>query len=131
MPDQPFSSLSCPVVVLRIRESQLRTDTAADALRDELVAAYERSQAVNVIVDAGALVYLSSTGIRPLLALNKRVHEREGRLLLCCLRPEVAEVLTVSRLISSGRTHASPVAFEKHDNIVTAITGLYPSVEPA
>jgi anti-anti-sigma factor len=128
MSDQPFQYLSCPVVVLRIRESQVMGDALADTLRDELLAIYQQSGAVHAVIDLQPVVYLSSAGLRPLLTLNRSVREREGRLLLCNLSREVEGVFAATRLIS---THgAAPATFEKHGDVPGAIASLYQSTGP-
>ena len=97
-------------------------DTVADALRDELLAVYERSGAVHVIIDMAQVEYLSSAGIRPLLALNRQVREREGRLILCKLLETVHGVLLATRLVSTSR--AAPATFENFPTIQEAVASL-------
>jgi anti-anti-sigma factor len=128
MADQPFKYLSCPVVVLRISEAQVMGDALADTLRDELLAVYQQSGAIHVVLDLQQVVYLSSAGLRPLLTLNRAVRQHEGRLLLCNLRPEVEEVFEATRLIS---THGSaPATFEKQADVPGAIASLSQGTTP-
>ena len=123
MSEQQPRYVQCPVLVLRVNESQVTGDTVADALRDEFLALYEHSGAVHVVLDMGQVTYLSSAGIRPLLALNKEVREREGRLVLCGLTRDVESVFVATRLISSSR--AVPATFEKHSDVPSAVASLY------
>jgi anti-anti-sigma factor len=111
------------VIVLRVNESQVMGDTVADALRDELQALYKGSGAVHVVIDMAQVAYLSSAGIRPLLALNRDVREREGRLVLCCLSEDVESVFIATRLVSS--TRGTPATFEKHPDVPAAVASLY------
>jgi anti-anti-sigma factor len=115
--------VQCPVLVLRVTESQVMGDTIADALRDEFLALYDSSRAVHVIIDMEQVAYLSSAGIRPLLSLNRKVREREGRLILCRLNSDVEGVFVATRLISSGR--AMPATFESHPDVPSSIASLY------
>ena len=119
--------VQCPVLVLRVTESQVMGDTIADALRDEFLALYETSQATHVVIDMGQVVYLSSAGIRPLLSLNRKVREREGRLILCHLSSDVEGVFVATRLISSSRS--IPATFESHPDVPTSIASLYQTPE--
>jgi anti-anti-sigma factor len=57
------------------------------------------------VIDAGArrllldfeeLVYISSAGLRMALAVAKRMRAAGGRLALCSLQPQIAEVFAVS-----------------------------------
>jgi anti-anti-sigma factor len=123
MSEEQTSYVQCPVLVARVTESQVMGDTVADALRDQLLALYDRTGAIHAVIDMEQVAYLSSAGIRPLLALNREVHEREGRLILCGLNREVEGVFVATRLISP--THSVPATFESAPDISTAIAHLY------
>ena len=122
MSEQPFKHISCPLVVLRIEASQLIGDVVAEALREEFLAAYQRVGARHVVVDFQAVTYLSSASFRPLLSLLRDVRAKTGRMVLCNLHPDVHEIFTVTRLISS---HSSaPAAFEVQANVADAVASL-------
>ena len=123
MSEQQPRYVQCPVLVLRITESQVMGDTVADALRDEMLALYEQTGATHVVIDMEQVTYLSSAGIRPLLSLNREVRDREGRLILCNLTRDVESVFVATRLVSTSR--ATPATFEKHDNVPGAVANLY------
>lgn len=125
MSDTSTEQVECTLVVLRVTRTELAGDSIADRLRDELLALYDASGARHVLLDLETVKYLSSAGIRPLLTLNKRVREREGRLILIHLTPEVESVLAATRLISSSRSH--PATFERQLDITSAVASLYPS----
>jgi anti-anti-sigma factor len=69
--------------------------------------------------------YLSSSGLRPFLSLNKKVREREGRLILARLLADVESVFVATRLISSHR--AAPTTFEHYADVPSAVAALYAS----
>lgn len=118
----PFKHIRCPVLVIRIEPSQLIGDAFADALRDELLAAWRVVDARHVVVDFQPVTYLSSASFRPLLSLLREVRAHGGRLVLCNLQPYVHEVFSVTRLISShGNT---PSAFEVQPDLFAAIASL-------
>jgi anti-anti-sigma factor len=122
MSDQLFKHISCPVIVLRIEPSQLVGDLIAEALREEFLTARQRVAARHVVVDFQTVTYLSSASFRPLLSLLREVRAQSGRLVLCNLNPDVHEVFTVTRLISS---HGSaPAAFEVQADVPAAIASL-------
>src|SRR5437763_13103321 len=125
------SHLQCPVVVLTIAQAQILGDEVADALRDQLLAVAVQSQARNVVLDFGRVTFLSSSGFRPLLSLHRLLRQQEGKLLLCCLSPEVYEIFAVTRLISTKGFTRAP--FEVYDNVTSAVTSLYkpPEAPPA
>jgi anti-anti-sigma factor len=109
--------------VVRLTESQVMGDTVADMLRDDLLALYEQTKGIHAIIDMEKVVYLSSAGIRPLLALNRQVRDREGRLILCGLTKDVEGVFVATRLISNNRS--TPATFEHAADVPTAIANLY------
>jgi anti-anti-sigma factor len=122
MSDQPFKHISCPAIVLRIEPSQLVGDIIAEALREEFLMARQRVGARHVVVDFQPVTYLSSASFRPLLSLLREVRAHGGRLVLCNLNPDVHEVFSVTRLISS---HGStPAAFEVQPDVAAAIASL-------
>jgi anti-anti-sigma factor len=123
MPEKPFKHLVCPVVVVKITEAQIRGETLADALRDELLAVATQCTAVYVVLDFKAVSFAVSTAVRPLLSLNRYLHLNGGRLILCNLDPNVRETLEVMRLISSsGSTHAT---FDAQPDVPTAVASIY------
>jgi anti-anti-sigma factor len=122
MADQPFKHISCPVVVLRIEMSQLIGDALADAIREEFLIARKRVGARHVVVDFSPVTYLSSASFRPLLSLLREVRAHGGRLVLCNLHPDVHEVFSVTRLISSHGV--TPAAFEVQPDAAAALRSL-------
>lgn len=119
----PPSYSACPVLVLRVTEANVAGDAVADRLRDELLARYDHSGATHVVLDLSAVSYLSSSGLRPLLALSRQVRAREGRLVLCGLSADVQGVFVATRLIASGG--AAPATFESQPDVPAAVASLY------
>ncbi len=77
----------------------------------ELMAHEERF----LVLDLGGLEYISSAGLRTILAVTKRLREKQGRLLLASLKSVVREVFDIS-----GFSSIIPI-FESVD---AAISGL-------
>jgi anti-anti-sigma factor len=129
MSDPQTPMVDCPVVILRVREAQLNSETMSETLRDRLLALYLQSAAVHAILDLRAVKYLSSAGFRPLLSLNRQVRERGGRLVLCNLHPDVQEIFTVTRLVDP--TGKEPTAFLMKPNLAAAVDHLCaPALSP-
>jgi anti-anti-sigma factor len=128
MSEMPFKQISCPVLVLRIEQSQLMGDVVAEALRDEFLQAVRLVGARHVIVDFAIVAYLSSASFRPLLSLLRELRAHGGRLVLCNLQPDVLEIFEVTRLIASQNN--SPAAFEVQANLAEAIACLSQSAPP-
>ena len=123
MSQHPFKHVNCPLLVVKITEAQIRGETLADQLRDELLAAATQTEAVFVVLDMQAVTFLVSTGFRPLLSLNRYLHSKGGRLVLCNLNENIREIFEQTRLIStSGSTH---VVFEVQPDVPSAVVALY------
>lgn len=123
MSDKANTHLCCSVVVLTITIKEVQGDILADGLRDEMLATFVQAQAQSAVIDFRNVSYISSAGIRPLLSLNRQVHVRGGRLILCGLNETVEEILSVTRLIST--TGSGPATFEVQPDVPAAIASLY------
>lgn len=55
-----------------------------------------QSDSVSLLIDLRELVYVSSAGLRVILMAAKRVRAKGGRIALCGLQPQVAEVFEIS-----------------------------------
>lgn len=108
------------VLVLTFRDKDIQTDSLAETLRDQLLDAVQKQKSDKVILDFQNVEYLSSAGFRPLLSLRRHLHEKGGRMVLCNLHPDVANVFRITRLISTTRTSTAP--FEKEDDLAAALT---------
>ena len=60
-----------------------------------------------LLIDFGGLDYISSAGLRAALAVAKRMNAAGGRLALCSLSPQVAEVFEISGVNAIIDIHAS------------------------
>ena len=110
------------VLVLTIVDDHVQTDTVAEELRDELLAVLDGVKPTAVALDFRNVQYLSSAGFRPLLSLRRKLHEVGGRLVLCGLNPEVANVFRLTRLISTSSSYSAP--FEAEADVPAAVARL-------
>jgi anti-anti-sigma factor len=95
------------VLVLTLTDAQVRGDELADELRDEMLGAVAASAASQVVLDFRNVTFLSSVAFRPLLRLHHEVKARGGRVAVCNLSPDVAEVLHLTQVVNSrGAAHA-------------------------
>lgn len=112
MPEPIFERVTCRVesgtLIATFKDAQITGDELADALREELLAALEHFGPAKMIIDFENVVYLSSAGFRPLLGLHRKTTERGCRMMFCNLKPDIAEVFTVTRLISPNPNMKAP-----------------------
>lgn len=80
----------CVIAVM----GRLDTVTAPD-FENECAACGEGEEK-QIILDFSALDYISSAGLRCVLAMAKKLKKREGRVVLCGLKGLVEEVIKVS-----------------------------------
>jgi len=50
----------------------------------------------NLLLDMDSVEYISSAGLRVLLAVAKKLKKEEGEIKLCCLKPYVKEVFDIA-----------------------------------
>jgi anti-anti-sigma factor len=110
------------VLVLTVTAPQLRGDELADELGAELLDAATRHKANRVVLDLGAVQYLSSVIFRPLLQLHAKMKEVQGRVVLCCMSEVVAEVLQLTRMVSTSGSSQAP--FEQQPDVAAAVASL-------
>jgi len=73
-----------------------RLDTAAAPAFEHELAAATQSGTGRLLIDLENLVYVGSAGLRVFLMAAKRARAKGGRIALCGLRPQVAEVFDIS-----------------------------------
>jgi anti-anti-sigma factor len=126
MAEPQFDHIRCRtdqgVLVIEIAERQVQGDDLADVMRKEFAQAADHHQARRVAVDFRQVEYLGSAGFRPLLHLLRKLRDQGGNMLLCNLRPNVAEVFHITRLISTSRS--APAPFEMVPTLEDAVARL-------
>lgn len=75
-------------------EGKMNTGTSPDA--DAYLCGLISGGSNKLLLNMGEVDYVSSTGLRVILATGKKVHTTGGRLALCNLNPSVGEVFRVS-----------------------------------
>ncbi len=86
-------------------EGKLDTQTSPDA-QSELTRLVEDG-ARKILVDFDKLEYVSSAGLRVLLATAKQLKAENGELRICCLNELVKEVFDISGFITIFKVFAS------------------------
>ena len=80
----------------RVIKPKGRLDSSTGpALEAELIAIIE-SGIRRLLLDFSELLYISSAGLRVILLAAKRMKASNGRLALCSLNPQIAEVFKIS-----------------------------------
>ena len=91
------------VLVIVVKQRQLRDYNLAKALEVEMERAVEESEVKDTILDLAEVIMMTSSALMALLGLRIAVREAAGKLVLCNLQSAVAEALTVSQLLVENR----------------------------
>lgn len=75
-----------------------------------------------VVVDFAGVSYISSSGLRALMLGAKAAKAAQGRLVVCCLNPAVAEIFRISRF---------HLVVEVQSDLATALAALSSSAAAA
>jgi len=90
------------------------------ALRDEIVAAMERADAKNVVLDLRNIKVLTSVALFPFIEVRSVSEQLGGHVVLCNVDTAVAQALTVSQLLVETREHAHYLVLA--EDVPSAIT---------
>ncbi len=123
MSDPVTASVLCDaVLVLTVNVAEVRGEALTSELERAFAAEVDRTGATRVVVDLAAVRYITSSGVRTLLALRHRVGARGGRVVLCGLSEMVSEVLHLLRFIDA--TGRRPAPFDVRPDVAAATASL-------
>jgi stage II sporulation protein AA (anti-sigma F factor antagonist) len=93
----PSEKTKGKVLVLK-PEGRLDSNTV-NAAEADLFSYLEKGE-TRVVLDLSDLDYISSSGLRLVLMMGKRLSFKQGKLALCGLKPHIREVFEISGFIS-------------------------------
>ncbi len=99
---------------IQILRPQGRLDSASSPVLEREAFDCIDGGARRLLIDFVGLDYISSAGLRAALAVAKRMSAAGGRLVLCSLSPQVAEVFEISGVDSIIEIHASAESATTH-----------------
>jgi len=86
------------VTVVRFNDRKILDATAIEELGGELFALVENENRKNLLLNFTGVEFLSSAALNKLIILDKKVKASGGRLKMCHVRPEIAEIFAITRL---------------------------------
>ncbi len=107
-------------LVVAIQEKVLRDTTTCYAIRDEIIAVIDSTEAKNLVLDMARIEYTGSVGLLAFLGARRRLPA--GRIVLCAMSKNVREVFRVCALISSDANKSGP--FETAESVEAALAAL-------
>jgi anti-sigma B factor antagonist len=86
------------VTVVRFSDRKILDATAIEELGEELFALVESEKRKSLLLNFTGVEFLSSAALNKLIILDKKVKANGGRLKMCEVRPEIAEIFAITRL---------------------------------
>ena len=113
------------VVIGRFHVQRLTEDQNVEQLGQDLFALVEQFDKLKIIISLQSVEYLTSSVLGKLITLHRKLHRKQGRLILTDLQSEVKEVMRLSRLIdyfSTAETVANGLQDLKADEAARSDT---------
>ncbi len=87
-----------PAVVARFTRPQLSEDENLEQMGQELLSLIEQYNCRQLVLSLELVDFITSAALGKLITLHRRLHRKEGKLVLCGAHGTVADVLRTSRL---------------------------------
>lgn len=87
-----------PAVVARFTKPQLSEEENLEQMGQELLSLVDQYNCRQLVVSLELVDFITSAALGKLITLHRRIHRKEGRLVLCGAHGTVADVLRTSRL---------------------------------
>jgi anti-sigma B factor antagonist len=86
------------VTIARISETHIRDLPQIEQIGKHLLDLVENHDCPRLVLDFTKVQTLSSQALGMLITLEKTISDKEGRLVLCSIRPEISRLFEISRL---------------------------------
>lgn len=93
------------VLILRFLAAKISEATNADEVGDELDDLLANPQLTRVLLDLDGVEFLSSAALNRLILMDQKLRPRGGKVKICSARPEITEVLQITRLDTLFELH--------------------------
>ena len=86
------------ITIARLREERISDGEELRLLSQELTALADTEGRNRLLINLGAVEYLSSSAIGVLIVVRKKVRSREGVVRLCNLHPDILTMFTITQM---------------------------------
>ncbi len=86
------------VTIVHFIDNRITEELGIQEIGQELVDLVDREGRSKLVLNFSNVGFMSSAALGKLITLNKKVKARNGKLRLCCIRPEIREVFTITKL---------------------------------
>lgn len=83
-----------------MRRKQLTEEENLEELDRDFVTLTDSFQMKKIVLDMTSVTFMTSAAIGKLISLHRRLARSDGRLVLCCLQPDVEGTLATSHLLN-------------------------------
>jgi anti-anti-sigma factor len=104
------------VPIVTVLTPELRSDSVIAKLEEELEDFLKTSGTKQLVLDLTSCHYMTSSGLRVLIMLRKRMRELNGRFTMFGVHPYVADVFKTTRLFTAK--------FDYLDDVESAVAAL-------
>ena len=86
------------LAMVRFLDRKIVDPSAIEEVGDEMFQLVDKDKFKNVILNFVGVEFLGSAALNKLIMMDKKVKAAGGKLRLCCLRDEIMEVFTITKL---------------------------------
>ncbi len=86
------------VHVVHFLDRKILDESNIIEIANQLFDLVDKNKGIKLLLNFANVQYLSSTVLGKLITLNTRVNEDRGKLVLCCIRPQILEVFKITKL---------------------------------
>lgn len=86
------------VHVVQFLDRKILDESNIIEIANQLFDLVDKNKGIKLLLNFSNVQYLSSTVLGKLITLNTRVSEDRGKLVLCCIRPQILEVFKITKL---------------------------------
>jgi anti-anti-sigma factor len=91
---QPVGDIS----VVSFTINKVLDEQVIEAIGKQLFSLVEDKRVLKIVLNFQKVEYLSSFMIGKLISLNKKIVAAKGRLAICCVNPQIADIFTITGL---------------------------------
>lgn len=86
------------VAVVNFKDSKIFDESNIQDMGYELFTLVDKLGCNKIILNFGNVEYLSSAALGKFITLNKKTEQASGKLVMCCINPEIYETFEMTKL---------------------------------
>src|SRR5437868_15241692 len=86
------------VTVVNFTDKKILDEQNIQVIGEQLFSLIDELGRKKILLNFGNVEYLSSAALGKFITLNKKVNQAGGKLILCCIDPQIYEVFEITKL---------------------------------